>query len=116
MERNRYLVIFKNYSAWTLILILPALIIMEAGMFFFSIRSGWWRMKLKVYEYFLYPKNWRKILVRRRDVQKKRKVSDRRIAPHFVGEILFQDIDNWVLRKIANPAFKFYWKIIKAIL
>jgi hypothetical protein len=116
MERNRYITIFKNYSAWTLILIAPALIMMEAGLFAFSFASGWWRTKLNVYNYFFQPKNWRKIVAKRRALQKQRAVSDRRLAQFFVGDILFQDMDNWILRDIANPFFNFYWQLIRKIL
>lgn len=115
MERNRFITIFKNYSARSLILILPALIIMEFGLLLFSFRSGWWREKLKVYEHFLYPKNWRRILAERHRIQKLRNVPDRKIAKYFVGKILFQDMDNWLLRKIANPLFNLYWKIVKKV-
>ncbi len=115
MERNRIITIFKNYSAWSLALILPPLFIMEAGMFFFSFFSGWWREKLRVYEYFLIPKHWRRIAAERRKIQKSRKVSDCEILKYFVGKILFQDIDNWVLRKIANPLFELYWRVIRKL-
>jgi hypothetical protein len=116
MERNRYITIFKNYSAWTLALILPVLIIMETGLFVFSVFSGWRREKLRVYGYLLKPKNWRRIASGRRKIEELRKVSDREIAKNFTGKILFQDMDNWILRKIANPIFDLYWKIIKHIL
>ncbi|MFC1612293.1 glycosyltransferase family 2 protein [Patescibacteria group bacterium] len=116
MERNRFITIFKNYDAWSLVLIMPALIIMEAGLFFFSFFSGWWREKVKVYEYFLHPENWRKIAKKRKKIQAMRKQSDKQISKYFVGEILFQDLDNWILRKIVNPLFDLYWGIIRALL
>lgn len=116
MERNRFITIFQNYSAQGLALILLPLLLMEMGLFFFSFFSGWWREKIKVIEYFLYPKNWRRICANRRRVQKLRKISDKEISKYFVGKILFQDIDNWLLRKIANPILDFYWRVIRKIL
>ncbi|MBU4421841.1 glycosyltransferase family 2 protein [Candidatus Parcubacteria bacterium] len=116
MERNRYLTIFKNYSATMLVLIAPALLVMELGLFIFSLSSGFWREKLRVYEYFLYPKNWSKICAKRRRTQKLRKAGDKEISKYFVGKILFQDMDNFILRKIVNPVFNCYWKIIKFFL
>lgn len=113
MERNRYITIFKNYSAWTLVLIFPALLIMELGLFFFSFFSGFWREKLRAYEYFLEIKNWRRILDGRKKAQALRKVSDGKIVKYFVGKILFQDMDSPILTKIANPIFDLYWKIVK---
>ncbi|MBU1179661.1 glycosyltransferase family 2 protein, partial [Patescibacteria group bacterium] len=116
MERNRYLTILKNYSVWSLVLITPACVLMELGLFAFSLSSGWWREKLRVYEYFLYPKNWRKVCAKRKRTQKLRKATDKEISKYFVGKILFQDIDNKILSKVANPIFNLYWKIIKAML
>lgn len=116
MERNRYITIFKNYSAWTLAIIVPALILMEAGLFVFALFSGWRGEKLRVYGYLLQPQNWRRIASGRRKIKELRKISDRRVAQNFTGKILFQDMDNWILRKIANPFFDFYWKITKLFL
>ncbi len=116
MERNRFITMMKNYSGLTLILIFPALVIMEFGLLLFSFRSGWWREKLRVYEYFLHPKRWRVIASGRHRAQKLRKASDRQIAKHFVGEILFQDMDSPLLTKIANPIFNLYWKIIQRLI
>jgi len=116
MERNRFLTIFKNYSAWTLIVIFPALFVMELGLFFFSFFSGWWREKLRVYEYFLEIKNWKMLLKSRKKTQALRRVGDAEITKYFVGEILFQDMDNFILRRIANPIFNLYWRFARHLL
>lgn len=113
MERNRYLTIFKNYSAWTLILISPALVLMELGLLFFSFFSGFWKEKFRVYDYFLRAENWRKLMKKRKKIQNPRKLSDKQISKYFVGQILFQDMNNVILRKIANPIFDLYWRIVK---
>lgn len=113
MERNRFITIFKNYSAGMLVLISPALLAMEIGLFLFSFFSGFWREKLRVYEYFLEIKNWRALIESRKKAQSIRRVSDGKIVKYFVGKILFQDMDNPILTKIANPIFNFYWKLVK---
>ena len=115
MERNRYVTMLKNYGAASLLLIAPALIIMEAGLLLFSLRNGWWREKIRVYEYFLHPKHWRRIWQKRKKIQSLRKVSDQEIGEYFVGKILFQDLDNLILRRIANPVLNFYWRAIRKI-
>jgi len=113
MERNRFVVIFQNLNYWTLFLIMPALILMEFGSFFFAIKSGWWKEKIKVYRYFLQKSSWDKIAKGRRRVNNIRKKTDEELSDIFIGKILFQDMDNWVLRKIANPFFDIYWKIVR---
>jgi GT2 family glycosyltransferase len=46
MERNRFICLLENYKLGTLILIGPALLAMEIGLFLFSLKSGFWREKL----------------------------------------------------------------------
>ncbi|MCX6744225.1 MAG: glycosyltransferase family 2 protein [Candidatus Parcubacteria bacterium] len=116
MERNRFICLLENYKLGTLILVLPALLAMESGLFIFSIKSGFWREKLKVYGYFLSLNNWHKILGERREKTAKRVIGDAEIANLFTGKIEFQEIDNWVLKYIANPVFNAYWQIIRHLI
>lgn len=113
MERNRFIVLFQNFNYWTLFLISPALILMELGTLFFAIKSGWWKEKIKVYKYFLQSSSWKKIQKGREHIKSIRKKTDEELSDIFIGKILFQDMDNWVLKNIANPFFNFYWKIIR---
>ncbi|MEK7516254.1 MAG: glycosyltransferase family 2 protein [Patescibacteria group bacterium] len=116
MERNRFLVLAKNYHLATLILILPALIIMEFGLLAFSFRSGWWREKLKGYAYLARPHNWRALLRKRRDVQQRRRVSEREIVRFFTGIVASQEVMNPILRYFANPIFQAYWSIVRRVI
>ncbi|KKR21774.1 MAG: hypothetical protein UT48_C0004G0030 [Parcubacteria group bacterium GW2011_GWE2_39_37] len=115
MDRNRLLVILKNYHLLTLLLILPTLIIMEFGLFLFALKGGWVRDKIKIYSYFLDLKNWRYIIKARQDCQKTRKIKDKEIVKMITGKIWYQEVDDWKLRAI-NPVFNLYWKIIKKII
>ncbi|MAF13875.1 MAG: hypothetical protein CMI53_03210 [Parcubacteria group bacterium] len=116
MERNRYLIILQNYKLPTLILITPACLLMSVAMFFYSFFSGWWWELLKVYGYFLNPINWIKISKARTKAQKIREVSDKKITKRFVGTIDFQDVQNPLLKYVANPIFNLYWQIIRKII
>lgn len=115
MERNRFIVIFKNYHLLTLLLIFPGLIFMEMGLFLFSVLGGFWKEKIKVYLYFLNPMNWWKVFNSRAEVQNLRKISDRKILKNFTGEINFQEMQSPLLKYIANPVFNFYLWILKII-
>jgi hypothetical protein len=116
MERNRFVCLFKNYKIATLILIFPALLIMEIGLFIFALKSGFWREKLKVYGYFLKLSSWQKVGQQRAATQKLRQVKDRQVVKSFSGKIEFQEINNFILNKLANPLFNAYWQIIKILL
>lgn len=116
LERNRFIVMFQNYKLLTLLLILPALILMEAGLFIFSFLSGWWPEKLKVYLYFFNPLNWLKIIQTRGEVQKLRQRGDREVVIKFSGLILHQEISQPLLEKVANPLFNAYWQVVKRLI
>lgn len=116
MERNRFLVLLENYSIATLLLIAPALCVMELGMLFFTVRSGWWKEKLRAYGYFLRPATWGMIVRERRAKQKTFRRPERELLRRFVGTIAFQDMRNFVLEYIANPIFTVYWGIVKRLI
>lgn len=112
LDRNRLLVIFKNYRLATLILIVPALLVMELGLLFFSLTNHWFWQKLKVYAYFLRPSTWHYLVQARRQAQGLRTVSDRQITRLFSGQILYQEINSPGLA-LANVFFNIYWAIAK---
>lgn len=116
MERNRYLVFFTYYRCSTIMLLLPALAAMDAGMWLYSIANGWFFIKLKICGYFLKPSIWSKILKDRKRIKKLRIRKDCEAAEGFAGEVLFQEINNPVLKYIANPAFKLYWKLVYKVI
>lgn len=113
MERNRFLFIFSFYELTTILVIIPALLIMELGQLVFALVRGWWPEKLKAYAYFLRSSSWRKLLAERKKIQSSRVVVDKYFVQDLVSEIFSQEIDNPILKKIANPFFKAYWKIAK---
>ncbi|NTW22056.1 glycosyltransferase family 2 protein [Candidatus Falkowbacteria bacterium] len=115
MDRNRLVVIFKNYKLATIILILPAMLIMEVGQLLFAAKGGWFKEKLRVYAYFLYPGSWRYILAGRRGVKNLRKVPDRAIINMLASRIEFQELESLPLR-IANIIFTVYWRAIKRLI
>ena len=116
MERNRFICLLENYKIGTLLLIFPAGLIMELGLFFYSIFSGFWLEKLKVYGYFFHIKNWKIILATRKKKAGLRQVRDKEIVRLFTGKIQFQEIDNSLLKYIVNPIFNLYWQIIKHLI
>ena len=115
MDRNRIMAILKNYHLFTLILISPAFIVMEAGLLFFAARGGWLKEKMKVHGYFFNSKNWRYLSAARRKTQSLRKVKDREIIRLFSGRIWYQEIGDRRL-KIANMIFNIYWRIVKVFI
>jgi GT2 family glycosyltransferase len=115
IDRNRIITILKNYHILSLILIFPALLVLELGLLFFALRNGWLKEKLKVYKYFLSAKNWRYLSYARREAQRLRKVKDSDIIGMFSASISYQEIDDFKLRA-ANKVMEVYWRIVKFII
>jgi GT2 family glycosyltransferase len=116
IERNRMIAMFENYRLGTLFLILLPFLVMELGMFGYAVSRGMPSTKLKVYGYFLKPKNWVRMIKNRREKAKSRKVKDRDLAKLIVGKIEFQEIANPILKYIVNPVFDVYWKITRRLI
>jgi len=115
MDRNRILSVLKNYHTLTLLLILPAAIIMELGLAVFAIKSGWFKKKLAVWGYFLWPGSWVHILRARREIQAKRMVKEQEMVRMISGRIWYQEVGGPLLL-IANFFLSLYWSIVKRII
>ena len=115
MDRNRMLSVIKNYHWLTLILIAPACLVMELGLLLFSLKTCWFKEKIRVWLYFLNLKTWKYLIKARRQVQSLCQVKDRDIVKMFTGKIWYQEIDDPKLR-LVNPIFDWYWRIVRKII
>ena len=111
MERNRFIVMLRDYRLATLLLIAPACLVMELGLWLFAFKGGWWKEKLRAYGYFLLPSTWRKLVRARRRIASLRTVSDRQVTACFSGKVLFQKMSPFLLTHVANPLFALYWRL-----
>lgn len=116
MERNRLIVAWKNYSFISLLIFFPAFVVMEIGLLLFAIKSAWIKEKLRSYLFFLNPLNWSYLINARNFIQKTRRAKDYQILTLFSGKISYQEIDNPILKYIANPIMGLYFKIIKGFM
>lgn len=116
MERNRLIVLLRMYRLSTLLLVLPAFLVMEAGLWAFAFKGGWWREKLRAYAHFLSPRNWAALVAARARTQALRTVSDREATRLFTGRILFQQLRPTLLTRVANPLFAATWAVTRLFL
>ncbi|MFH1253131.1 MAG: glycosyltransferase family 2 protein [Candidatus Uhrbacteria bacterium] len=115
MERNRHLTNLANYKWPTLLLILPAALIMELGTLVFSFKSGWWKEKLRSGVYFFRPATWQRIFKRRALIKNLRAKTDREMLKFIAGVIVNQEVDNSLMNNLVNPVLNFYFKILKRL-
>ncbi|MDH5681603.1 MAG: glycosyltransferase family 2 protein [Spirochaetota bacterium] len=108
LERNRLLSYFSNLELKTILLFMPALIFWEGGMFLYSIMRGWAGYKLLSWLICFVKIPY--ILRQRRKIKAIRKVRDRDLLDYFISQIDFADVNHPLLKKVANPVLKAYFR------
>ena len=118
MERNRFGVMLLYFKWQTLLLLLPMALVMELGLIGFSIINGWFGVRLKVYAYWLAWAHWKTWLEKRKRIQAARTVSDAQLLRMATDVVIFdsKDIDNPLLRYVANPLLSAYWYVAKKLI
>jgi GT2 family glycosyltransferase len=116
LERNRWWLLLVYYRAATLLVLLPALLLMEAGQLVFATCHGRLWDKVRSCAFFLAPRNLRLLWTRRRQVQARRLISDRQFLWPSVGTIDVPELDNFLVRWVANPLLGTYWSIVKRLI
>jgi GT2 family glycosyltransferase len=108
LERNRIATLLKNYSARTLFILLPGILINEAAIILYSVSSRWFWEKMRSYLWNMMnlPGTMRK----RRKIQRMRKVSDREITSLYMGALSFAGFRNVAVEKCLNPILSAFWK------
>jgi GT2 family glycosyltransferase len=109
IERNRYFTLVKNYSNKTLLFLLPALMLIDFGVLFYSITQGWFKEKIKVY--FQVIKNLRMMMIKKRNIQLKRKITDKEMMINFSDSIDTILLKNPIL-DVFNHFFVLYYNVM----
>lgn len=115
-ERNRWLVLGIYYKLPTLLLLAPALAVMELGQLFFALTHRVLGQKLRSYGFFLRPANLGTLWRRRRQAQARRTITDREFTRPFCGSIDLPGGGGLLLKYIANPFFRAYWSVARRLI
>ncbi|MCX6782109.1 MAG: glycosyltransferase family 2 protein [Candidatus Magasanikbacteria bacterium] len=117
IERNRHALKLLFYKWPTLILLLPLEIVYNVGLLFLSAVNGWFPELIKVYGYWLKPKNWRGWLADRKILQKQRIVSDRQMIFRAAVGVGTGDLRlPAIIRVSVNFIFTIYWYLLKILI
>jgi GT2 family glycosyltransferase len=100
-ERGRQIVLLKFYKIPTLILIFPAWLVMEIGVIFYSLATGWFYLKVK--SYFSVLLQLPKTIKKRKEIQKLRKINDRELLKCFEIKFKFAGLEHPLLKYFVNP-------------
>ncbi len=110
LERNRLYSLFKNYTYRTLVILAPAILIMDAGVFIHSIKEGYLKEKLQANIDFI--RNLKFIHSKHKIVQKTRIIKDYEIMKISISNIRFSEVDGLLIR-VANKFFELYFNMVK---
>lgn len=110
VERNRLVMLLKNYSTRTLLVLLPALLLVELAIFAYSVMDWWFVLKLRGWWWIL--ANIPLILRKRAAVQAERKLPDSELIGLFADKIEFEEVRT-PLTNTLNKFLSSYWRLIK---
>jgi GT2 family glycosyltransferase len=114
MERNRLAFLGTCFSARTLILLAPLLLATELVMLVLAARQGWFRDKLAGWMWLM--RNGRKLLRRRRETQRGRRVHDRDLASLLTAVVDPGMLNVPMLVRALNPLLLVYWTVVRRAL
>lgn len=113
LERNRWLVILKDWPLARLVAAAPALAGAELAVLLFAARRGWLRAKLASYGEIL--RLLPAVVGERRQVQKNRSPGATDGA-WLTGSVRFPGFDHPAITRVANPVLSAYWSLARKIL
>jgi len=110
-EKNRLHLLMKHYRLKTLFLVAPALVLVESAQLVHALLNGWFVLKLRSYCELgeLMPR----ILKKRREIQRRRVVSDREITRLHDGKLAVSGVRHPLLDNVLSPLLEVYWKWVK---
>lgn len=112
LERNRWILLLKNWPASRLLAIAPALAGVELAVLVFAARQGWLKEKLMTYPDLL--RLLPGIVADRRRVLSARR-TDATDGPLLTGTLQFDGFDHPLLTRVANPILSAYWKLVRRL-
>ena len=116
LERNRIWLLKIYYHPLTLLLILPALLVMELGQFLYATANGQLRDKLWGYGQLLRPSVIAHLIRRRNQTQARRQISDKQFLAEYSGCVIFPEGEPALLRWIGNPLLNLYWTVVRSFI
>ena len=116
LERNRWILLLTYYKLPTLLLLFPAMILMEIGQIAYAVGSGLIGAKIRSWLWFFQPSALRRLRDRRRTAQRCRILTDRQFMGDFCSQIHLPSGDPWLLHYIGNPLLAAYWALTKRLI
>lgn len=114
LERNRWFTLLTIYSARTLLLLAPALAVLELALLAAATVQGWLPAKLRGYRWLIGHRS--AIQARRREVQASRLRTDRELAHLFTARFEPANLPTAPGMGILNIGLATYWRLVRRAL
>jgi GT2 family glycosyltransferase len=112
LERNRYLILLKNFDLKTLLLLLPSLFVTEIVTMGHAVLNGPNYIKSKLLAYFWIVRNFKVILAKRHETLSKKEITDREFFRLLDWRIPFEQvIENPIITRTAEIVFNSFYKL-----
>ena len=116
VERNRYIVLAKNLSLRSLLVLSPFLLAAELAILAVAAGSGWLPEKLRADAECLRPATWRHVVRERRRIAMFRRLRDREVGQVFSPNLhLGEAAGGWLTRTLRVP-MSLAWQAILPLL
>jgi GT2 family glycosyltransferase len=112
-ERNRYMMLLKVYRWGTLLVLLPVFLLSEVVTWGYVLLREHARMGNKLHAYGWVFKNWKRILAKRRQAQRLRRVTDRVLIVEMTSRLEISQVEPSWLGNFANRVFSALFAILK---
>lgn len=118
-EKARIIMLLKNYGLKTLLLILPAALLVEVAKIFYDLAQGRFGKKVKGYGEII--SSFPAILEKRQGIQRTRRIADREITALFASRIsavpgTMSTVESHLINWFLNVPLALYWRLIKRII
>ncbi len=114
LERNRLVFMLTLWERRTLLVLMPALLGMEAAMFTVSVAQGWWRAKLAGWAWLVRHRDL--IRARRAEVEAARVVPDAGVLSHLTGRFEPGAEAGVSAPGLVQTVSSVYWRVARLLL
>lgn len=112
LERNRYLILLKNFDLKTLLLLFPALLVTEIVTMSHAFLNGPKYVKSKLMAYLWIMRHTKSILIKRHETLSKKQITDKEFFGLLDCNIPFEQvIENSIMNRTTDIVFNSFYAL-----
>jgi GT2 family glycosyltransferase len=116
LERNRYVVLAKNLTVRSLVVLAPLLLLADLALVPVAMAGGWLPEKVRAWKAFLSPEVRAHVRAERARLAATRKISDRELARWFTPALEFEGLEGAWLPRLARWPMALVWRLVRPLL